>query len=104
MYAYALSMISAGVRIICKIPLQAATVTTVITTAKTMESHTLFATYFRSPVSSFAPNFCATGMAKPLHTPMQKPMIKKLMEPVEPTAARAFTPRYFPTMMVSTIL
>ena len=35
---------------------------------------------------------------------VEKPMIIKLMEPVEPTAARAVTPRYFPTMMVSIML
>ena len=43
-------------------------------------------------------------MAKPLHTPMQKPMTKKLMEPVEPTAARAVAPSSLPTIMVSIIL
>ena len=34
----------------------------------------------------------------------QKPIIIKLIEPVEPTAAKAFTPRYFPTIIVSTML
>ena len=43
-------------------------------------------------------------MAKPLHTPIQNPMTIKLMEPVEPTDANAPTPRYFPTIMVSTML
>ncbi len=46
----------------------------------------------------------ATGIAKPLHTPMQKPMTKKLMEPVEPTAARAVAPSSLPTIMVSIML
>ena len=46
----------------------------------------------------------ATGMAKPLHMPVQKPMMRKLMEPVAPTAARAFAPSSRPTIMVSTIL
>ena len=31
-------------------------------------------------------------MAKPLQMPMQKPMTRKLMEPVEPTAASAADP------------
>ena len=34
---------------------------------------------------------------------MQKPTIKKLMEPVEPTAARALVPKNRPTMTVSTM-
>ena len=39
------------------------------------------------PLSSFAPNLCAIGIAKPLQIPIQNPIIKKLIEPVEPTAA-----------------
>ena len=35
-------------------------------------------------------------MEKPEQTPMQKPTIKKLMEPVEPTAARALVPKTAP--------
>ena len=51
-----------------------------------------------------APISLATGMAKPLHMPMPKPMMRKLMEPVAPTAARALAPRSRPTMRVSTML
>ncbi len=40
-------------------------------------------------------------MANPLHTPMQNPMTKKLMELVDPTAARAWAPSSFPTIIVS---
>ena len=43
-------------------------------------------------------------MVKPEHTPVQKPTTRKLMEPVEPTAARAWPPRVLPTMAVSTTL
>ncbi len=43
-------------------------------------------------------------MAKPLQMPMQKPMTRKLMEPVEPTAASAADPSSLPTIMVSTRL
>ena len=57
--------------------------------ANAILSHTLFATYRRNPFSSPAPNRCATGTTKPLHTPLQKPMIKKLIEPVAPTPASA---------------
>ena len=35
---------------------------------------------------------------------MQKPMTKKLMEPVEPTAASAAEPKSLPTIMASTML
>ena len=44
------------------------------------------------------------GMAKPLQMPMDPPTTRKLMEPVLPTAARAFPPKNLPTMAVSTTL
>ena len=34
--------------------------------------------------------------------PMIKPSIKNIIEPVQPTAARALTPRNLPTIKVST--
>ena len=104
MYVLASSKISAGVRIQVMICLHKIQVTMVMITAKTIESHTLFATNLRRPVWSFAPKRCATGIAKPLQTPMQKPMIIKLTDPVEPTAAKALTPKHLPTMIVSIIL
>ena len=76
----------------------------VITTANTAARYPALATNFRMPLWSPAPNFWATGMAKPVAAPMQKPLIMKLMEPVEPTAARDVTPRHWPTTMVSTML
>ena len=39
-----------------------------------------------------------------MHAPCTKPKIKKLIEPVLPTAANAFTPMYWPTMMLSAML
>lgn len=42
-------------------------------------------------------------MVNPAQMPVQKPRIKKLIEPVEPTAARGPVPRKRPTMMVSTM-
>lgn len=64
----------------------------------------LFATKRRSSASSPSPNFCATGMTKPLQMPMQKPSTRKLTELVEPTPASASMPRKRPTTSVSTIL
>ena len=61
-----------------------------------------FARNLRKLSKSPAPKRWAIGMAKPLQIPMQKPRIIKLMEPVEPTAANAFTPMHFPTIIVST--
>ena len=84
--------------------LHKSTVAIVITTAKNSASQVLFATYFLSVLSFLAPKLCAIGIAKPLQMPMQKPIIRKFMEPVLPTAANDFTPRNFPTIMVSTRL
>ena len=78
---------------VCKIGRHNKTTATVVTTENITDSQTQFATYLRRILSCFAPNSCAIGMAKPLHTPIQKPMIKKLTEPVAPTAANASTPR-----------
>jgi len=69
-----------------------------------VHSQTPLVTYRRSSCSSPAPNLWATGMEKPPHTPAQKPTTRKLMEPVEPTAANAAPPSVFPTMAVSTTL
>ena len=95
---------SAGVFIQIRIFRHSTQTTAVITTAKIRASQPPLATNRRSATSFFSPNFCATGIAKPLHTPTQNPIIIKLIEPVDPTAASAFTPRYLPTIMVSTIL
>ena len=76
----------------------------VMTAENPRASQPLLATNLRIMASFFSPNFWATGMAKPLQIPIQKPMIIKFMDPVEPTAARAFTPKYRPTIMVSIML
>mgnify|MGYP001624207637 CR=1 FL=1 len=47
---------------------------------------------------------CATEIAKPLHTPVQNPITRKFSELVDPTPASGLTPRYCPTITVSTIL
>ena len=60
--------------------------------------------FFLRPASSLAPKACETGIAKPLQTPMQNPIMRKFMQPVAPTPARALKPRNRPTIMVSTRL
>ena len=87
-----------------KISLQKKATTPVITSAKPIASHILLATYFLSDASSCAPKAFATGIVNPPQTPMQKPIIIKLIEPVLPTAASASGPKNLPTIIVSTIL
>ena len=55
---------------------------------------------FMSP----APNFWAVSTVKPAVMPRTKPMIRNMIVPVLPTAARAFVPTNFPTIIVSAIL
>lgn len=96
-------MISAGVDIHSRMGRHSATVSRVMSTEKAAESQIIFPTKrFRSE-KSFEPKRCATGMEKPEQMPRQKPMIKKLMDPVEPTAASGPVPSRRPTMIVSTI-
>ena len=104
MYTYAYSKISSGVCISVRSGRQQATIAVVITTEKITHSHALFATKRRSSESLFAPNICETGIAKPLQTPVQKPITRKFKELVEPTPASGPTPRNLPTITVSTIL
>ncbi len=95
---------SAGVRIQTRICLASEAVSRVSTAANPRDSQTQLATYLRRSSKSRAPNLWATGMENPLHTPMQKPMIRKFTEPVAPTAARLSVPRKRPTITVSTRL
>ncbi len=60
-------------------------------------------TALRSPISSFEPKRCETITEKPLAKPRIKPKTKKVMPPVAPTAASAWTPINCPTTTVSTI-
>lgn len=96
-------MMSAGVSIHSRIGRQRATVATVNSSEKPTASQRIFPTKRRRSSKLFEPKLWATGMEKPEQTPMQKPTIKKLMEPVEPTAARALVPKNRPTMTVSTM-
>lgn len=97
-------MMSAGVSIssrICRVNTQTRTVSRA---ARPAETQMMLATKRRSSPCSPEPKRWATGMANPLHTPVQKPMIIKLMEPVDPTAASEPTPSHLPTIMVSAML
>lgn len=58
----------------------------------------------RTPSSSPAPNLCAVITVKPAVKPIVMAVIRKNNGPVEPTAAKEFTPRRRPTMMVSDML
>ena len=55
----------------------------------------------RRAFTSPAPKLWAMGMVKPEQIPRAKPRIRKFRAPVDPTAAKAFTPRMRPTRMES---
>ena len=88
-------MMSSGVFIHSKIGRHKTHTITAITIENTRDSRPRWPCISQSAVIS-RPEPLGHRMAKPLHTPMQKPIIMKFREPVEPTAASAFTPRYFP--------
>ena len=58
----------------------------------------------RIPSRSPAPKRCAVSTVNPVVSPWVNPRIRKLTDPVAPTAANASTPTNRPTIMVSTIL
>ncbi|MPN63956.1 hypothetical protein SDC9_211725 [bioreactor metagenome] len=53
---------------------------------------TLIATALRMLCGSFAPNFWLMITEKPAVRPTTKPRMRKVIEPVAPTAAKASTP------------
>ena len=59
---------------------------------------------FRIPVMSPAPNRWAVRMVKPVVMPNASPVIRNMIVPVLPTAARALVLTNWPTMIESTIL
>ena len=97
-------MMSVGVFIHTRMFRQSRQTTTVRTLPMTAAVHTMFVTNFRMDCRSPAPNRWATGMAKPVQSPVQKPLIIKLTDPVAPTDASAPTPIHLPTTMASTML
>ena len=76
-------------------------VSSVMTAAITADMRTAPATYCRISLKFLAPNDCATGMAKPAHAPLQKPMMRNMTDVDAPTPARAFTPTKRPTTAAS---
>ena len=78
--------------------------TNVITIEKIADNTIALPTNLRMESYDSAPNLWATGIAKPEHIPIQNPFIKKLIEPVEPTAAKAWSFKICPTIIVSTRL
>ena len=76
----------------------------VIRTEKNMFSIRFIATDFLRFSVSFAPYFWAVITANPAVSPVTKPIIRKFIGPVVPTAARARVPRSFPTIIVSAML
>ena len=73
---------------------------TVVTAERKIPAETLRFT----PAVSPAPYRWAVRIVKPEVSPWAKPVIRNMMIPVEPTAARAPAPTYRPTMIVSAIL
>ena len=96
-------MMSAGVAMASRMGRHSRAVTTANSTAKPPASQMMFPTKRLSSGMSFDPNRWDTGMVNPVHTPMQNPKMRKVTEPVDPTAARGPVPKNFPTMMVSTM-
>ena len=97
-------MMSPGVWVARRMGIQSATETAVTTSEIMAKSHTALPTYLRRVVISLAPKHWAIGTAKPIPMALQKPKIRKFTEPMEPTAARACSPRVLLTMAVSATL
>ena len=56
------------------------------------------------PLESIEPYFWLVTMVKPVTRPLEVPIMRNIMVPVEPTAARAWGFTNLPTMIVSTML
>ena len=76
----------------------------VIITADSPFSIIFMATDRFTPFSSFAPKRWAVITANPAVKPVTKPITRKFIGPVVPTAAKALVPSNRPTMIVSAIL
>ncbi len=81
-----------------------AMLSTVSTTDTSTERTAAPPTVCRIAFISPAPNFWAVSTVNPAVIPSTNPMIRNMIVPVLPTAARAFVPTNFPTMIVSAIL
>ena len=70
--------------------------------AQSEASRMEFAMTWRSFPCSPAPNFCAINMENPWANPCVTPRVSQFSQSTAPRAARASTPRTFPTTAVST--
>ena len=59
---------------------------------------------FDSESRCLAPKYCDTMMPAPTEIPMNSTKSRFSIGPALPTAARALSPIYFPTTMLSTVL
>ena len=104
MYSFVISKISSGVFITRSRLSMPAILTAVITIVTITDRMAALPILLRIPSRSPAPKRCAVSTVNPVVSPWVNPRIRKLTDPVAPTAANASTPTNRPTIMVSTIL
>ena len=104
MYSFVISKISSGVFITRSSLSMLAILTAVITIVTITDRMAALPILLRIPSRSPAPKRCAVSTVNPVVSPWVNPRIRKLTDPVAPTAANASTPTNRPTIMVSTIL
>ena len=104
MYSFVISKISSGVFITRSSLSMPAILTAVITIVTITDRMAALPILLRIPSRSPAPKRCAVSTVNPVVSPWVNPRIRKLTDPVAPTAANASTPTNRPTIMVSTIL
>ena len=104
MYSFVISKISSGVFITRSRLSMLAILTAVITIVTITDRMAALPILLRIPSRSPAPKRCAVSTVNPVVSPWVNPRIRKLTDPVAPTAANASTPTNRPTIMVSTIL
>lgn len=95
---------SAGYCMIIRIWFNSSSVTVVSRTETANVKYIVLATALRICSYCFAPKCRATGTAHPAQMPLINPRNKKVIEPVEPTAASASAPTKRPTITESAIL
>ena len=104
MYSFVISKISSGVFITRSRLSMPPILTAVITIVTITDRMAALPILLRIPSRSPAPKRCAVSTVNPVVSPWVNPRIRKLTDPVAPTAANASTPTNRPTIMVSTIL
>ena len=104
MYSFVISKISSGVFITRSRLSMLAILTAVITIVTITDRMAALPILLRIPSRSPAPKRCAVSTVNPVVSPCVNPKIRKLTDPVAPTAANASTPTNRPTITVSTML